>query len=421
MILLPLAGCVDRTPAPIDQTSAAPTSAPAAEPAPVAEPTPFQTPPPPAVPTQPAAQAQAEPEEAAAEEAAPAPGSDEVVVYCTLPESAARAVFATFEERTKLKVRPVFATTDGKPVNLAERLDTEHRTGKHAADVWWCDEPCRTLALDRAGVFEPYLSESGERQAGDAGWPKPLRAATGTWYGVGRQLRVLAYNTTKVDLSDLPKDWMGLADPRWSGRVGVAKPDYTATRTMLAALHATDDGKLLASWLTAMRANKMRLFDTEAEVMGALSRGDLTLAITNSDAAILAARAEAPVRFRVLTDKGALSGGVATGQSVRLDPGPMQVVQTVALPKGAPHPDNASLFVDYLLCNEVAEIQASGATNLIRVEEHFNDGLVRWCDGVIGTRRSPRILVTLSGLDLSRLEDHDATATDLWVRIVGAP
>ena len=104
----------------------------------------------------------------------------------------------------------VYDTEETKSTGLANRLLAEQ--ARPQADVFWSNEPVRTLVLQSRGVLAPYRSPSAE------GIPPVLRDPEGYWTGFSARMRVIAYNTKLVRAEDAPTSVFDLADPKWKGR-----------------------------------------------------------------------------------------------------------------------------------------------------------------------------------------------------------
>src|SRR4051794_11622473 len=152
-----------------------------------------------------------------------------VVVYSAQDPEYAEGVFADFTRESKLAVATKFDTEANKSVSLAAELEQE--AGRPRCDVHWNNEPLGTIRLARKGVYEPYESPS----AGPfPGWTKsPDR----TWQAFAARARIIVANTQHIpNEGDRPRGLFDLLDPRWPGRVAMAKPFFGTTATHAACL-----------------------------------------------------------------------------------------------------------------------------------------------------------------------------------------
>src|SRR5918996_5685311 len=153
-----------------------------------------------------------------------------VTVYVSTDRVFSEPVLREYEERTGFKVDAVYDTEETKSTGLANRLLAEKP--RPQADVFWSNEPVRTLVLKSRGVLAPYKSPSAQ------GIPPSLVHPDGYWTGFSARMRVIAYNTTLVKAEDAPRSVFDLADPKWKGQVAMADPRFGSTSFHVAALYA---------------------------------------------------------------------------------------------------------------------------------------------------------------------------------------
>src|SRR5215211_6792014 len=124
---------------------------------------------------------------------APDPGSPPaalVTVYVSTDRVFSEPVLREYERRFGVTVRAVYDTEETKSTGLANRLIAEK--DRPQADVFWSNEPVRTLVLKARGVLTPYRSPAA------AGIPSELVDPEGYWTGFSARMRVIAYNTKSV-------------------------------------------------------------------------------------------------------------------------------------------------------------------------------------------------------------------------------
>jgi iron(III) transport system substrate-binding protein len=203
-----------------------------------------------------------------------------VVLYTSADESLARAVVGAFELRTGIEVVLVGDTEATKTVGLYRRLLDEQ--GSPRADVWWSSEPFYTVRLARSGVLAPLTVEEVSA-LGVGSWPAWARGSEGSWFGFGLRARVIAYDERKVSASEAPRTLRDLAEERWRGKVGMARPVFGTTAGHLAALVHVWGAEPVRSWLTALEGNGLRLYDSNSAVVRALAEGEIEVGLTDTD------------------------------------------------------------------------------------------------------------------------------------------
>ena len=84
----------------------------------------------------------------------------EVTVYVSTDRVFSEPVLRAYERKAGVKVNAVYDTEETKSTGLANKLLAEKN--RPQADVFWSNEPVRTLVLKKNGVLAPYRSPSAE-------------------------------------------------------------------------------------------------------------------------------------------------------------------------------------------------------------------------------------------------------------------
>ncbi len=270
----------------------------------------------------------------------PGDGGDrrQVVVYTALDEDFSRPVFEQFTRQTGIEVLGKFDTESTKTVGLTQAIFAERVRPR--CDVFWNNEIVNTLRLERAGLLSGYSTPAA------ATFPKQYRSASGIWHGFAARARVLVVNTDLVAEEDRPDSIMDLADPRWRGRVGIAKPLAGTTASHAACLFAVWGQQRAKDYFRNVKSNA-RVMAGNKQVARAVARGELAFGLTDTDDAIIELEALWPVVI-VYPDQGPDQLGT------------LFIPNTVAVIRGAPHPREAKQLVDFLLSPQVEEMLAEG-------------------------------------------------------------
>src|SRR5262249_31518928 len=133
-----------------------------------------------------------------------------------------------FRQRTGLEVAPKYDTEALKSVALYQELIADE--DRPRCDVFWNNEILSTIRLQRRGLLEPYASPSAEP------YPASAKAPDHTWHAFAARARVLLVNTRLVPEAERPRSLLDLTDPRWRGRVAMAKPGGGTSATQAACL-----------------------------------------------------------------------------------------------------------------------------------------------------------------------------------------
>jgi iron(III) transport system substrate-binding protein len=229
-----------------------------------------------------------------------------------------------------VKISPVYDTEETKSTGLANRLLAEKN--RPQADVFWSNEPVRTLVLKSRGVLAPYRSSSAD------GIPAVLVDPEHFWTGFSARIRVIAYNTTLVTAQQAPRSVFDLADPRWKGQVAMADPRFGSTSFHVAALYALAGEQKMDDFFRRLKANGVRIVDGNSAVRDLVARGQVKVGLTDTDDVNVAIEGGQPVAM-VLPD--------------REDLGVPVMPNMVSLIANAPHPDEGQRLIDYLLSADV--------------------------------------------------------------------
>src|SRR4030095_13312973 len=87
-------------------------------------------------------------------------GNREVTAYVSADRPFSEPVLREYERRSGVRVNVVYDTEETKSTGLANRLLAEQN--RPQADVFWSNEPVRTLVLKSRGVLAPYRSANAD-------------------------------------------------------------------------------------------------------------------------------------------------------------------------------------------------------------------------------------------------------------------
>jgi iron(III) transport system substrate-binding protein len=267
-----------------------------------------------------------------------------VVLYSAQDREFAEALLSDFERDAGLRVDVKYDTEAQKTVGLARELEAE--TDRPRADVFWNNEPINTIRLQRVGVLEPYASPTA------ADFPDWARPADKTWQAFAARGRVLIVNTQIFPReADRPKSLFDLTDPKWKGKVAMAKPQFGTTATQAACLFdvlGTDGAK---DYYRGLKSNDVQLVAGNKQVATGVSEGRFAFGVTDTDDTLEELNAGKPVAL-VFPDKD--------GNKDHPKLGVLYLPNTLALVKGGPNPAGGKKLIDYLLRPETEKRLAAG-------------------------------------------------------------
>lgn len=254
--------------------------------------------------------------------------SGEVIVYAAQDAEFAGPILRGFEKETGIRTRVLFDSEAVKTVGLANRLLAEKNHPQ--CDVFWGNEEFRTRQLAAQNVFRD----------------------TNGWAAFGVRSRRVVVNTNAVrgawsviSLTNHepratlppPASLLELTNPAWRGKVALAYPMFGTTSAHFHALRQLWGDAVWQNWCRALAANKPFLVDGNSAVVKFVARGDAWIGLTDSDDIAAEQREGAPVAALPVTPESLL------------------IPNTVAVVRGAPHPESARRLFDYLQSRAVVQ------------------------------------------------------------------
>jgi iron(III) transport system substrate-binding protein len=261
-----------------------------------------------------------------------------VVVYCSADKEFAEPIFRAYESKSGVKVLPLYDTEETKTAGLTARLIAEKAQPK--ADVFWSSDTSRAVALVDQGLAAAYAPHTAETI------PDRYKGANGSWTGFGARIRVMLYNTEKVKPADVPRSILDLAQPRWKGRVAIANPHFGTMSFHASALFAKWGEAKASEFLRRLKDNDVVITAGNSDVKDRVADGRVDVGIMDEDDAVVAIRDGKPVAIAILDQVGADALGTPLMPNVAL------------LVQGAPHPDQARRFIDFLVSADAETILA---------------------------------------------------------------
>jgi iron(III) transport system substrate-binding protein len=237
----------------------------------------------------------------------------QVVAYCAQDQEYAEPILREFSKQIGTRARAVYDNEAVKTVGLANRLLSERQHPQ--CDVFWGNEELRTRQLAAHNVF-------GE---------------TNGWAAVGYRSRRLVINTNRLSLAAAPRSLLELTNEIWRGKVALAYPQFGTTATHFHALRQHWGDERWHAWCRGLAANEPLLVDGNSVVVKMVGRGEAWIGLTDSDDAAAGQAEGLPVAPLPMTEETLL------------------IPNTVAVVRGAPHPQAAQRLFDYLQGREVVQ------------------------------------------------------------------
>ena len=242
-----------------------------------------------------------------------------VVLYTSLAPTESQPLAAAFEKKYGVKVELWRALSD----QVVRRTITEAQARRHAVDVIETNGPeMEMLAREKllGAVFSPHIADL----------PTTAVPAHRSWFPDRFNFYVVAYNTTKVQRSQIPAMYEGFADPKWKGRIAIEATDSEWMATLVKTWGTTKG----MDYFRALSALRPEVRQGHVLLAALVAAGDVPIGLTAYNSNVLPLKRKgAPIDF-------------------------VPVQPVVARPQGigvalnAPHPNAALLFTDFVLSPE---------------------------------------------------------------------
>jgi iron(III) transport system substrate-binding protein len=273
-----------------------------------------------------------------------------VVVLAALDKEFSEPLLEEFAKQTGIKVLGKYDVESNKTVGLANEIIAN--ASRPRGDLFWNNEILHTIRLEKLGLLETYRSPLAEK------YPQQFVSKEGSWHGFAARARVLIINRKRLpDQSAWPGTIAELADPRWKGKCGMARPLFGTTATQAAVLFsqlgdqaATDFFKQVAENAVIESGNK--------QVAQHVAEGRYAWGVTDTDDAVIEIEAGKDVAL------------VFPDQATQ---GTLLIPNTLAIIKGGPNTESARKLVDWLLRSETELQLAKGASAQIPLNREVTE------------------------------------------------
>lgn len=260
-----------------------------------------------------------------------------LTVYTSHKEEVYRPIVEEFERRTGVWVRVVEGGTSELLARIAQESDDPQ------ADVMFGGGVESLMAYERC--FDPYAVDG-------AALREDCAFSNNRFVAFSRLPLVIICNPRLID--DPPSGWAELLDAQWAGRIAFADPgvsgsSYTALATMMQALGGAD---VLARFAGNVRGH---VLSGSGDVINAVAGGAYPVGVTLYETA----------KKRILDGEQITILWPCEGTSA--------VPDGAAIIAGCRHPQNARLFLDFILGEDVQRrVQTEYARLTVRSDLVFN-------------------------------------------------
>jgi iron(III) transport system substrate-binding protein len=261
------------------------------------------------------------------------------VVYSAQDPEFAEPILSAYAKETGVDVIPKYDVESTKTVGLAMQLIQE--SPRPRCDLYWNNEILNTLRLREKGMLASWSPPNA------ADIPDEFKAKDGTWYGFAARARILIVNTQLVAESDRPKGLADLLNPKFKGKIAIAKPLFGTTATHATCLFAAWGDTKAKAFFSDLKKNEVQVLSGNKQVATAVGNGQALFGLTDTDDAMGEIDAARPVAI-IYPDQGADELGT------------LFIPNVLAIPKGAPQPAEAEALGNTLLGPTVEGKLANG-------------------------------------------------------------
>ncbi|MCW2922205.1 MAG: Iron transporter substrate-binding protein [Thermoleophilia bacterium] len=244
-----------------------------------------------------------------------------LVVYSGREKKLVDPLYERFEEETGINLEVRYADSPEMAAQLLEEGD------KSPADVFYSQD------AGAIGAVEDLLSDLPAGVADQV--PAEYRDDKGRWTGVTGRIRTLVYNTDELEKSDLPSGVLGVTDPKWKGKIGVA-PTNASFIAFVSALRLAEGEDAAREFLEGLVANEAKIYPKNGPIVDAVAKGEVQIGLVNHYYIYekLANDANAPVANHFFQDG---------------DVGNLVNVSAIGILKTASHRKEAEQLVDFMV------------------------------------------------------------------------
>jgi iron(III) transport system substrate-binding protein len=173
--------------------------------------------------------------------------------------------------------------------------------------------------------------------------------------------RVLVVNTEQVPEAERPHSLQELTDPRWKGKVVMARPQFGTSATQAACLFQVLGVEKAQAYYRGLKENDVQIAPGNKQVAEWVGAGrtpqgqPVSVGVTDTDDTLEEIKDGRPVTM-IFPDRDRPAN----------DPmGTLFIPNTLAILRDCPHPEEAKKLVDFLLSPEVERRLAEGGSHQI--------------------------------------------------------
>ena len=273
--------------------------------------------------------------------AAPAFANGDLNLYSSRHYDTDERLYTDFQDQTGITINRI----EGKADELIARIEAEGVNSP--ADILLTVDTSRLERAKNSDILQSVDSDVLEAKI-----PKNLQDSDREWFGFSQRGRIIFYDKTTV--TNPPKTYADLADPKHKGLVCIRSSTNTYNQTLLASIIESDGIEAATSWAAGVVLNMARDpqgGDTD-QIRGVVS-GECGIAVSNTYYFARAIRRD----VKGVSDRIDSIGWIFPNQDGR---GTHMNLSGAGVAKHAPNKDNAIKFMEYLASDQAQVYFSAG-------------------------------------------------------------
>jgi len=247
-----------------------------------------------------------------------------VTWYTSTPVATAQKIATMFQEQTGIRVELFRSGGSAVLRRFLQEIDAR----RVVADVLTVSDPAAASAMIKRDLFVPFRPKNFDKVRDEVKDPKG--------HHVAQRLNVVGIVARTDKSLALPKNWTDLTDPKYKGQLVMADPSYTAIQLMIVG---TLSRKYGWEFYQKLRANDVMIVQGHQQVSETLTRGERLLAAEGAD------------QYAWVDRKAGHKV-----QTIFPADGTFAISSPTAVIKGAPHPNAARVFAEFMIGDAVQKL-----------------------------------------------------------------
>lgn len=266
--------------------------------------------------------------------------SNELNVYSNRHYDADQIVLDRFTEETGIKINLVKAGAD----ELISRLEMEGENSP--ADVFITVDAAKLNRAKELGLFQSVEAKTNNKP--------DFIDADKQWYGITYRARVIAYDKSDVDPSQL-STYEDLADPKWNEKVIIRSSSSAYNQSLLSSIIHASDRETAKAWAQGIADNMVREpKGGDRDQIKAMASGVGDVAIVNTYYVGLLLNSENEEEVKAGQSVGIFFPN-QEGRGAHIN------ISGIGVTKNAPNKENAIKLIEFLTSDEIQKFYASNS------------------------------------------------------------